>query len=869
LLLVKFDDGTIVADSLHSNVLLSRSDESLKVGDIGLIEVSTFHAFQNAVDFSKTWKKGEAEDAFREIIESPDDGHLATAYPIPMIPAEYDPTYQPKFLVIHSIDRSVFYVVDFIKRSIDEDIRHICLLSGGLAVFGMVLVISIVWFVSRKLTQPLLLMERVAWRIVNHADERVGDALKMGSTNDDDEKTPRKTRRGWCSPKTEVNDLVAEFKTMIKGFSGEGASKVANSAMHEILNDLTWHSDFQQLYSSRQRRSIRSCSVASNATTEEDTSRADAPSPGILVRPLNDKDKKEGEEEALSLIVPAPLKRNQSHIICAPHNLSVGDAGEDQGLRPTQIQRSPLFWWVVVLIVIPLLFLICLTCAIVQDHIGTTIPSWVNQADEASHGLAMKSLNLTAASKAALMNSVVFEAIRDLHLMTRVAGWLFFGGIEQSSAFTEMVTAAEDCKLYPKNACPFYNSSLASCPCEWNDLNGKNCIDYNVTESRNLQKQFWALQSQDADSTTGNRKNSSSFYNVPSIGSSPATTEWWTNVSELPGFEIGRQASGYSTSYIRLRVVSAMAVVVFPVFNYANNLGRKNRKLGLFTGFEDDGLITGFHGCHHPHANYALWNSSDTNGVDLALCPVGKFGFDPRCMDWYKSGRDEYFESKSPVHVTGTYKFAADNNIATSATAPIANPRSKEYVGQVLIDFYPEGIKSGLEQLSSLKLSSITPIMITANVDVTGGDTVIGPNMSTGGESAPIIDLLFEYDGPGSSYRMEFEKTCLAAMRNGTSGLKEFKRTTPNGEENFVIAYAPVYERVLLPVSPDDFSRGVKVTEVLLYSVGIIRNAQARHLPFHAIENDLFNRLNGIRTSYVFVTVLVALLFTALTCVVS
>jgi len=40
----------------------------------------------------------------------------------------------------------------------------------------------------------------------------------------------------------------------------------------------------------------------------------------------------------------------------------------------------------------------------------------------------------------------------------------------------------------------------------------------------------------------------------------------------------------------------------------------------------------------------------------------------------YARGRDEYMRSQVPVHITAPYKFAVDQDIATSATAPIANP---------------------------------------------------------------------------------------------------------------------------------------------------------------------------------------------------
>lgn len=226
LMLFNYDTGAFVTDSFKSNPMVRlKSKEDLSE------EKKAFTKFRGAVSFDDgNWTVKQAEEAFQSI-QNIDRG-LMTAYPIPVIPEEYDASYRPKFMVVHSISMKVFGVVESINDSIDEDVRNICLLSGGLALFGVVLVLSIVWCVSRMLTNPLLSMESVAWRIVNHADKRSGHTLAK-----EEEKLTTTIR---CTPRTEVNQVVCEFQTMIKGFSGEGASKVAYSAYHEIWNDLTW-----------------------------------------------------------------------------------------------------------------------------------------------------------------------------------------------------------------------------------------------------------------------------------------------------------------------------------------------------------------------------------------------------------------------------------------------------------------------------------------------------------------------------------------------------------------------------------------------------------------------------------------------------
>lgn len=863
ILLVRYEDGVLVSDSLHTSALMD-DDRPKSLEDLGLINIDGFRSFREVVDFDEAWTPEQADKAFKAAAKAGKKG-LLTVYPIPIIPEEYDPAYRPKFFVVNSIAYGVFGVVDDITESIDADVQRLCILAGGLAVFGMVLVLAIVWCVSRMLTQPLLWIESIAWRIVNHSNQQSGDWLTLKMAEKD------KDRRATmlCAPKTEVNELVSEFRTMIKGFSGDGACKVADSALHEVKNVLTWHSDFQQLYSSSRdkKKTPRSTSVGSDTTGEDSGNLSADRQRGILNRPLNQKTKmlENGIEEIASTsIVPAPVKRNRSNVI-----RSSGDAGRTDASHkstPIRIHRSPLFWWIVILIVIPLLLLIGVICAIVSHDIVSILPTWVQQADEASEELALQSLRLTAASKASLMTAVVFEPIRDLHVVTRVAGWLYFGGIKLSPAFTVMDSASEECKVYQLGTCPFYDDPIRTpCACDWDDPHGKTCSKFNETESRNLQKGFWGLQSQDVDPTSGRRYVSSSF---PAVGSSPETTQWFSNASALPGFEEGEQSSGYSTSYERLRVASAMSIVNFPVYNYAASLGWNNRILGVYAGLEEDGLFTGFNGCAYTHADFAFWETTTENRAALVnsyLCPIGKFGYDPRCRDWYRSGKTKHVAALTPVHITAPYQFAIEDEIATSATSPIANPTTGEYLGQTLLDFNPDAVKSGLEHLEA-----IVSILITPNVDVLGGDTVVGPNKSAEWESASILDLLFQFDAPSTLYRTQFEQDCLLLMKDGASGLSNFSRTSREGSlEHLVIAYAPVFERVLLPTSPDDFSSGVESRKVLLYSVGIVRNVEDIHAPFNAIADDIEIQLDSIRTIYVVVTAIVALVFTAFTCMVS
>jgi hypothetical protein len=241
----------------------------------------------------------------------------------------------------------------------------------------------------------------------------------------------------------------------------------------------------------------------------------------------------------------------------------------------------------------------------------------------------------------------------------------------------------------------------------WGAKPWPGCFDYpNGSDTRFLQQFHFSVQSMDADNVTGNRFSSSSF---PMFGNTSATTFWWTNASLVPGSRKGANATGYETTYDRLRVSSAAASVYFPIYNYATSLGRKKPILGTYIGFEEDGLFQGFDGCYGFHGEVAFARSNKNNrAAEIApsLCPEGKYGYDPRCRDWYvrhyfknrcsffkskthanlscyryATGKRMYDKSQIPVHVTSPYIYQlSQNTIATGATSPIANPKTGEYV---------------------------------------------------------------------------------------------------------------------------------------------------------------------------------------------
>ena len=698
----------------------------------------------------------------------------------------------------------VFKVVTGIGVAIDDDVRKTTILSVVLGICGLCVILLILAVMSTVLTRPLTFVTAVAHSVINY-DNNDDDDQNDGDDDDDKslltnfDKLYRSALLR-CSPKTEVVRLVEEFQIMIQGFSGLGASQVAEPPMFQIRNRLTWHSDFAQLYhpEGHTKKSFRQTSVTSetshtegpsvvfDTTSENAFNRSVPSSDGSRDHSQNDsldnqqvpsfqsstvhqsedtaEDDQEGENDTsgvragetvqhreiphqqptpipeeesehflasplpppedrqcrfsasqpkqqpyVSPVIPAPAKVHRSPVLGQSRYSTKPIVQEEDGAfqRTKDVCCSSLFWWIVILMASPVVITNIIIGEIVSNSVSETIPAWTESVELASNSIEEETLQFVAEGKARNLETLVAGPMRDLHVMTRITNWLFFGGIQRSDSVTHMDTATDECKesILEAVQCPYYTPERMPCLCDW------ECQEEGQSpwgcqqppegiESRYLQTQNFAVQKLDSDPKTGNRNSCPSF---PDFSNTPATTSWWTNISEFPGSEKGSSnAFGYETLFDRAVVSSASSIFNFPVYNYATSLNREKHFLGGWIAFEDDGLMTGWDGCNYAHVTFSGWSSSVENGATLInpdLCPDGKFGYDPRCRGWYADGRDKYMNFTSPVHVTAPYQFAGSNRIASSLTSVIANPRSREYVGQVLLDYISIGLDISIERL--------------------------------------------------------------------------------------------------------------------------------------------------------------------------
>lgn len=244
----------------------------------------------------------------------------------------------------------------------------------------------------------------------------------------------------------------------------------------------------------------------------------------------------------------------------------------------------------------------------------------------------------------------------------------------------------------------------------------------------------------------------------------------------------------------------------------------------------------------------------------LLCLPFARYGYDARCRSWYAAGRDGYKRYQIPVHIPAPYLFASGNSlIGGSITSPIANPRTGEYVGQVLLDYLPSGVSDSMNLLRKPLTFLITP-----DEDVIGGDTVVGPRFGIGGsawKSSPIGDLIFLHESSPAN-RKSFDDEILPLMKNGTSGYKQFNLTNEDGEMVLTcLSFAPVSVDVMLPIAPDDYAAGVKKSKTQVYSLGVGVPCRAISDPFQKVEAEVENDLDQNLNAYMAVNITATSLF--------
>jgi hypothetical protein len=224
----------------------------------------------------------------------------------------------------------------------------------------------------------------------------------------------------------------------------------------------------------------------------------------------------------------------------------------------------------------------------------------------------------------------------------------------------------------------------------------------------------------------------------------------------------------------------------------------------------------------------------------LCVAWIGKYGYDPRCRNWYHRGREASGVNRSFVYVTPPYLFASSQEIyAQSASSTLVDPRNGKHVGQTLIDYLSQSIIDSLDSKNFAVGDRGFPILITVESDNFGADTVIGPGQKN--KAQPIAELVLPYDPPcqGAACEEGFY-AIVKKMKEGQTGTETFQRRTKDGGmETIYISFAPVVVKSLAPVNSSDFSRGVLKSDYLFYSLAFAVRESSMMEPFNDLEYDI------------------------------
>lgn len=578
LMLVRWDEeGRIVASDRKQGGLFTIFDDDVGIDQDALREIQ--NSFE---DNSRSDGYEPANFHTTRLI----NGHFVSTSPVPIPPEEYDPNYRPQFLVVGFVPmEDILTTVDQLDDQVDDNVQGLIQKSLIAGFAGLAGVLIVIYLVSLCLTKPFSWMNKVGDRIINDFGSNVHEL--------DIEKSK------WVrfSPATEITDLASGFRDMVIRFSGKGVARLFKKKLSEVRNPFTLTSNFSTLYARR---------------NEDDFQHR-------------------YQENVVPTASPLDMRGTSVARVQWGRNLRASECGDSTFFSTLQesvnevaqnkkLMRSPLFWWIVGSIAVPLLLAMIIISVLLVLELSRSLPNLTSEVEKVYVHLETGSLLQFTKLRAAFASEVMSAYIRDLHSYTRLTAWLMFGELRRADSYTEFSMAAEECKHSDERECSYWSDpERAVCDCAWDDAWTEECHEYDVN-TRRLQVLYYEGQS---DDTQANGDRNATSY--PSVGDSPGNVSFWPNMTAVPGAEKGSAASGHNTTYDRLRVMSATAVIQIPIYNYGVN-SRLTRPLGTYVGFEAGGIFGGYAGCFHYHADYSHFQASNTSTFNEDLCPIEKYG---------------------------------------------------------------------------------------------------------------------------------------------------------------------------------------------------------------------------------------------------
>ena len=803
LVLVWWEDGVVfsvatTSDEPRLGQTVDRFEElNMNLDDFNKLKEDTMERYH------RTYRDGPGD---RLIVEGRPGASYVSGMPFPGPPLEYDPNYQPRFIMIGGIDEDSASFrdslgTDFLDQRSASVVQRIIMIC----CIGMVVVGTVVVVMAMLMTLPL------------HWINKVGDSIlkSFGSRQALQEKDLSIPWYCRYAPRNEIRDLVYEFKSMILQFSGNGMAKLFKRQLFEVQNPFTLQEHFQDLYME---------SVGAEGQTAQRGKPSQQPSWMRSSMILDEAGPNFRRASATSFAGLSTSSRSLSE----PHvkDTSVDDR---KGIR-----RSRLFYWLLAAITIPLLA----TLLSVAIFIGWRIIDAFNEQIDIIKDYFQVLERLTFGNSNNIWSLEVADHFsrvgRDLHLVSRFVGWVYSGALATNGAFTTLKTSADVCKDYTSGSDPCPAVGIQTCDCAWRDPWTDTCTNERPGRSRLSQKVFFEGLNEDVDQF-GNR-NGTSF---PAIATSPQTTSFWTDITTVPGYgntdgDGGAARPDMNTTFGRLSGLSMLSTIFMPLYNYDSTETIKgSRSRGILIGFEADGMVGGYQGCNNQHSYGASFQSNPDNRAaewNSDVCPTGKYGFDVRCTRWYADTKSSWENGNNGITIT-----PKDNEgEGVSVSIPMVDRSSGEFRGAIKADMSLGPVNSMIDPRKIyVDKDGAVLVLSTTAIDPRVPDVIAGWKYETiiGNTSAEevvmgdrdVCDDIFDYS-KGCERRNAFHDI-LRRAKDGRSLQEIFRRTSAvDGRLTTTnMACAPVNLPTMIQSEPSNLTGGSKLVDTTPLAISLIQ----------------------------------------------
>jgi hypothetical protein len=398
----------------------------------------------NLVDYDTEWDPEQVREAYTNVIAlNEEEGYLVGFYPMPPVPPIYNSQYKPEFMVVLSASiLDVLVPVQRMSDAIDDKVEHLVTKSLVAAATGWVIVMVLILVVSKTLTFPLKSMHQVANAIVHNFGGNSEKGIQYATSQ-------QSALVQTCTPDTEVTDVEREFQKMVRKFSGScSMAKAVQVRFTELANHFSFTEEFQDLYRNRLNDEsfpykYDGSHILTNCTGSK--AKANSQQQGALKRRMDRGGtvKTTCQNKDLHRIhFGSILTGSQSHLSPTKRNGNSTFVSESQSKRKRL--TSPLFLWIVFWIVSPLLLATVSLSAVVTFYVSDGFTDIIDDGKAEYVDLERFALKAAVKLRAEWIAATTEHSLRDLHVVTRYASWLLFGGLERSDSFTVLTTGASE-----------------------------------------------------------------------------------------------------------------------------------------------------------------------------------------------------------------------------------------------------------------------------------------------------------------------------------------------------------------------------------------------------------------------------------------